>query len=101
MKLLNAIGWAALLGISVMSVALGAEFADTSFRTESGDLITKGMSKAEVAARFRWPDEKDVITQGLDCQVKIEVWNYYLKDMVVIVTFTGNEASNIKAVRLR
>ena len=101
MKILTTIGWPALLSLFVVSMGYGAEFADTSFKTKGGDLITKGMSKAEVTARFRRPDEKDVITHGPHCQVKVEVWNYYLKNMIVIITFTGNEASNIKVVRLR
>lgn len=77
MKRLGATCWlAVVLGVLIVSLGHGAEFADTSYRTDSGDLITKGMSKAEVVARFRRPDEKDVITSGSDCQVKIEVWNY-------------------------
>lgn len=93
---------ALILGLSALAVAAAgaAEFADTSFRTERGDLITKGMTKAEVVARFRRPDEKDVLTQGAKCRIKIEVWNYYLGNQVLIITFTGNEASNIKLIQL-
>ncbi len=90
-----------LIGILVGTASRSAEFDDTSFRTDRGDLIRKGMSKAEVTARFRRPDERDVISTGADCQIKIEVWNFYLEDRVLIITFTGNEASNIKLIRLR
>ncbi len=89
-----------LLTALCLSAARGAEFSDTSFRTDSGDLLTKGMAKAEVVARFRQPDERDVLTQGQKCRIKIEVWNYYLGNRVLIITFTGNAVSNIKLIQL-
>ncbi len=84
----------------VASAVRAAEFNDTSFRTDRGELITKGMTKAEVVARFRRPDEKDLLTQGKKCRLKIEAWNYYLGDRVLILTFTGNQISNVKLVQL-
>ncbi|GEM_PF-4249217 len=101
MRLVRTIGWPVILSFFLVFVSHGAEFADTSFRTNNGDLLTKGMSKAEVIVRFRRPDEKDVITSALGCQTKIEVWNYNLKSRLLIVTFTGNQVSNIKLVDLR
>lgn len=100
MGLVRALTCSLLLSTLFLPAVPAAEFDNTSFRTNSGDLITRGMSKAEVVARFRRPDEKDVITNGSNCQKKVEVWNYYLGKRVLIITFTGNEASNIKIIQL-
>ncbi len=72
MKLVRTIGWPVILSFFLVLVSHGAEFADTSFRTNNGDLLTKGMSKAEVIVRFRRPDEKDVITSGLDVRPRLK-----------------------------
>jgi hypothetical protein len=90
----------AALSTLFICAARATEFNDISFRTDGGSLLTKGMAKAEVAARFRQPDEKDVLTHGSKCRIKVEVWNYYLGSQVLIITFTGNAVSNIKLIQL-
>jgi len=87
----------ALAQLSIIPISFGDERNTTrTYRTPNGEFIEIGAPKALVVARFRQPDDKDVITTGIDCNVKTEVWNYYLPQETVAVTFTGNAVSTIQ-----
>jgi hypothetical protein len=103
------------IGLSgVTAHADGDRGSTRNWRLPNGDLLQVGMIKAEAAtapslardprlvpisevvSRFRQPDNKDALTTGEKCELKIEVWNYYLGKDALALTFTGNDLTNIQ-----
>jgi hypothetical protein len=79
-------------------LAYGAD----SFRLENGQLLEKGLSKAEVLDLAGKPEMKDVTRKPIGKALKKAIWTFYLNDTfgnpsVVSVTFEGDKVTRIKA----
>lgn len=90
------------LCIAVTALLFGAAgeartFEDTTYRTPSGNLVRKGMSKKDVIAAFRKPDDMLTLTGPKGC-AKVELWTYVLDRQALLLTFTGKNVQQVKLV---
>lgn len=74
-----------------------------SFRLESGQLLQKGMTKAEVLDKAGKPKTKDKSRKSRG-HGKKEVWTYFINDTfgtpsIVTVSFEGSTVVKVKATQ--
>ena len=84
-----------LFALAASPVAHSRTFTDTTFRTPDGNLIRKGMSKKDVIAAMRKPDDLMTLTGPKSCK-KVELWTYLVDRQVVMLVFTGKNVQQVK-----
>lgn len=94
-------GLSPLLIPALLSASVACAWDTTSYRTPNGDLIRLGMSRAEIGMRFERPHDKDIVYRcaGRKCENRVEVWNFYMRDEHVAVTFHADSATRIELIR--
>ncbi|MGD8498419.1 MAG: DUF2845 domain-containing protein [Chromatiales bacterium] len=79
--------------------------AGDSWRTPSGDIITRGMSKAEVLARAGPPTFAEDLNCGRTCDIKVSAFYYLVghhpNRLAVTLTFRGTDLVRIETAIIR
>jgi hypothetical protein len=89
--------WCAVAALAFGASSHARTFEETSYRTPDGNLIRKGMSKKDVLAAFRRPDDKMALAGPKGCS-KVELWTYLIDRQVLMLTFTGKNVQQVKIV---
>ena len=92
-----------VLGLcAAVALAAPAAWASDSFRLENGQLLEKGMTKAEVLDVAGKPKTKDSQGRSRGGGNKKEVWTYHANNTfgtphIVSVTFEGGTVTKVAA----
>jgi hypothetical protein len=89
--------WCLLFALAAGPAAYARTFNDTTFRTPDGNLVRKGMSKKDVIAALRKPDDQMTLTGPKGCK-KVELWTYIVDRQVVMLVFTGKNVQQVKII---
>ena len=87
---------------ATLTLAAPVAWASDSFRLESGQLLEKGMTKAEVLDVAGKPKTKGRQGKSRGVGLKKEVWTFYANNTfgtphIVTVTFEGGTVSKVVA----
>ena len=92
-----------ILGLcAALAMAAPVTWASDSFRLENGQLLEKGMTKAEVLDVAGKPKLKDSQGRSRGGGYKKEVWTFYANNtfgapFIVSVTFEGGSVTKVAA----